>query len=73
LDPDEVTRILAVVRKRGLEDQFYALTNRANKIGVFSSGEFGMDFVGHLSQAVSEAANSHGYGSCSHYVQSCPE
>ena len=61
LDADEVTRILAVVRKRGLEDQFFALTNRSNKIGVFATGEFGMDFVGHVARAVSEMANQHGY------------
>ncbi|MCA0454278.1 MAG: substrate-binding domain-containing protein [Chloroflexi bacterium] len=61
LDTDVVRRLLNVVRKYGLERQFYELTNRIHTIGVFVPHQIGLDFVGNIAQAVTETAAEYGY------------
>lgn len=61
LDAEEVARILTVVRKRGLEDQFYALTNRTQSIGIIVPHQQGMDYVGSIASAVASKASEYGY------------
>lgn len=61
LDPHVVSRVLSVVRKRGIEDQFYALTNRTHTIGLFVPHQIGLDFVDNVAQAVVNKAHEYGY------------